>query len=496
MNQSGPVATTNDLTLLAQLGTGGMADVFLAMRRGFGGFAKLVVVKRLRPSADHDVAAMFVDEARLAGRLNHPNVVQTFHCENGELEMEYLDGQTLHRILRRAKKAGRALDAGFAMLVIRDILAGLHYAHELEDFDGSPLHIVHRDVSPQNVFVTYDGEVKLIDFGIAKTADQSQVTQVGIVKGKTRFMAPEQARGWFIDRRVDIFATGILMWELLTGERYWGKGSETDVLRRLTSGDLPPAPASVNPEIDPELSRICARALAFEASDRYADAAAFLADLEPAMPSQGNAAQRGGELVAELFAEDQRTLRAVIEKALARGQVGKVHASDLTTLSTSGTHSRADFTEEPVILRTQPPAPVLPVRTPQRGLLGLAAIAVACASMMIGFRLTSGPGRSSTEASHASHASSTVPSSKIAPSSTTMTIPTATATLEAATDAGGASRTSNVPSSTAVTLPAARPASRPAAVASAIPVTPADAGGAAEMAEPTPTTAESQLRSP
>ena len=280
-----------------------MADVFLAMRRGFGGFAKLVVVKRLRHSVDHDMISMFADEAKLAARLNHPNVVQTFHADEDQLEMEFLDGQAFNRVIKRAKKLGRTIDLDLALVVIKDVLAALSYAHDLKDFDGKALNVVHRDVSPQNVFLTYDGKVKLIDFGIAKSADQDELTKIGVVKGKVTFMAPEQAAGSFVDRRVDIFATGILLWELLTGQRYWGKASEAEIVRRLRTGDLPPSPRSVNPDISPELASICSRALSFDREERFATAGDFLSALEAAAPTQATVRPRLGELVASLFGE-------------------------------------------------------------------------------------------------------------------------------------------------------------------------------------------------
>ena len=207
-----------------------MADVFLAVQSGptGSGFQKLMVVKRLRQNlADEpEFVAMLVDEARIAARLNHPNVVQT--NEVGELNgqyfiaMEYLDGQPLHRIQHRnAQRQKDGATAPFSKdlqyVVLLDVLAGLHHAHELLDYDGTPLQIVHRDMTPHNIFVTYEGQVKVVDFGIARAVGRSAETRQGIIKGKVRYMAPEQAIGHNVDRRADVFAIGIILWEVASG---------------------------------------------------------------------------------------------------------------------------------------------------------------------------------------------------------------------------------------------------------------------------------------
>src|SRR4051794_26091703 len=186
--------------LIAELGHGGMADVFLAVARGPIGFNKLLVVKRLKANLvdEPEYVAMLGDEARLAARLNHPNVVQTNEVgQEGDqyfIAMEYLDGQPLHRVLTRSEKKER-MPLAMHLRIVCDVLSGLHYAHELADFDGSPLNVVHRDVTPQNIFVTYDGQVKLVDFGIAKASGRDGETKTGIVKGKVTYMGPEHAMG-------------------------------------------------------------------------------------------------------------------------------------------------------------------------------------------------------------------------------------------------------------------------------------------------------------
>ena len=238
--------------LIAQLGEGGMAQVYLAALAGprGSGFSKLTVIKRLRASyeEDQEFITMLVDEARIAARLNHPNLVQTHEIGDVDgryfIAMEYLDGQPYHRIQTRvrarAKKAGGVDDGIFTKemgyVILLDTLAGLHHAHELADYDGTPLGVVHRDVNPQNLFVTYDGQVKIVDFGIAKAVGRGVETRHGVIKGKLTYMAPEQSVGQHVDRRADLFSVGLLLWEVATGRRRWEDESEGSILRALLAG--------------------------------------------------------------------------------------------------------------------------------------------------------------------------------------------------------------------------------------------------------------------
>jgi len=276
-----------------------MADVFLAALSGPAGmgFSKLVVVKRLRPNLaeDPEFISMLIDEARVAARLNHPNVVQTTEVgsvdEHYFVAMEFLEGQALHRILHRAAKAGRTLPRHLHYRVLVDSLSGLHHAHELVDYDGTPLHVVHRDVTPQNVFVTYQGQVKIVDFGIAKAEGRISQTRSGIVKGKVAYMAPEQAGCLDIDRRADVFSVGVMLWEASTGTRMWKGIQEAEIMQRLCVGKIPSSPRALNPDLPDELDRICRRALAYKPDERYATAAAISSETN--VPSTRRAVRAG-----------------------------------------------------------------------------------------------------------------------------------------------------------------------------------------------------------
>ncbi|MFO0755825.1 MAG: serine/threonine-protein kinase [Byssovorax sp.] len=315
--------------LIAELGHGGMAEVFLAVSSGPAGFNKLLVIKKIRPqfAEDPEFLGMFLDEARLAARLSHPNVVQTNEVGDSDgryfMAMEFLDGQPLNRVIHRLAKAG-GLPLNMHLRILADVLAGLHHAHELNDFDGTPLGVVHRDVTPQNVFVTYDGIVKVVDFGIAKAQNSASETKAGVVKGKVAYMAPEQARGDRVDRRADIFSVGVLLWEAVTGTRMWKGIPELTIIQRLMAGEIQP-PSKVKPDIPLELEAIVTRALAPNRDDRYATAADLQADIEGYLEAQGDRSTRRemGKLIASNFEAERARIKNVIE---AEGRARKADA--------------------------------------------------------------------------------------------------------------------------------------------------------------------------
>jgi serine/threonine protein kinase len=291
-----------------------MAEVYLARQEGQ---PRLVAVKRILPNiaADDEFIAMFIDEAKIAGQLNHPNVAQIFDLgkigNTYFIAMEYVSGHDLRALWDRTRDAGErgenVLPVALACYVVRRICDGLDYAHRRRDAKGRPLGIIHRDVSPQNILVSYDGDLKIIDFGIAKAANRMVRTQTGILKGKFAYMAPEQARGEPIDHRADIFAIGVILYELLTGERAFKADSDFVLLEKVRRVELP-APRSLRPELPKELERIVFKALAKEAADRYAWASALGADLESFMSAQGydSSKEELGGFLRRTFEEELR----------------------------------------------------------------------------------------------------------------------------------------------------------------------------------------------
>ena len=301
-----------------------MANVYLAVTQGSSGldFSKLVVLKKLREhlAQDPDFVTMFMDEARLAARLNHPNVVQTYEVDRTEdelyLAMEYLDGQPLHRVLHRARQD---FSLPMHLLVLSDVLSGIHHAHELLDYDGSPLNVVHRDVTPHNIFVTYDGQVKVVDFGIAKAEGRGSETKHGIIKGKVAYMSPEQARGEVVDRRADVFAVGVMLYEACIAERMWKGLTDAEIVRSIYRGRHPVSPKAKNPAIHDGLDAIVRKALAGDPAERYATAAALQADLETFIDEnlQRPSQRQLGKFVSELFSDRRALSKKLIEEQLA-----------------------------------------------------------------------------------------------------------------------------------------------------------------------------------
>jgi serine/threonine-protein kinase len=312
---------TSKFKLLAELGRGGMATVYLAVVRGPAGFNKLVVVKCLRPSlaAEPEFLEMFLAEARLAARINHPNVVQTnevgFDGQFYFIVMEYIEGPTLESMVR---KGGENLPAKIHLFVLMQALQGLHHAHELKDFDGKPLNVVHRDLSPHNIMVSYDGQVKLLDFGIAKAADSGGNTRTGIMKGKCAYMSAEQFGGKQVDRRADIFAAGVCLWQAVTHARLWKGLSDAEIFSRISRGEIP-SPKSIKPDLPDALVKIIMRSLALRPEDRYATVADFVGELDDFIQTHPDyrASQRDlTKYVTELFAKERETMQAKIDDQL------------------------------------------------------------------------------------------------------------------------------------------------------------------------------------
>jgi eukaryotic-like serine/threonine-protein kinase len=307
---------------IAELGHGGMATVYLAASQGPRGFSKLVVIKELKGdlATDSEFSTMFVDEARLAARLNHSNIVQTYEVEELDgsffIVMEYLEGQPLSQARARLARLGATL-RDHQVRVLSDVLEALHHAHELTDYDGTALNVVHRDVSPHNIIVTYTGEAKLVDFGIAKAADSSSQTRTGVIKGKLAYMAPEQAFGRPVDRRADLFSVGVILWEAITGRRMWKGSAEGAIAHRLSTGDIPKITDFV-PEAPVHLRAIAERALAPRIEHRYTNALAMKNDLDAYLGTLGQrpSARDFGALIAQAFGDDRARLVSLIERQM------------------------------------------------------------------------------------------------------------------------------------------------------------------------------------
>lgn len=276
------MSTLGRYRLLTELARGGMGIVWLAETRGPGGFAKTCVVKELLPALATDARhrAMFLDEARLAARLRHKNIVQTNDLgADGDrlfMSLELLEGATLRRLLTLL--GPKRLAPGLAVRVVAEVLSGLAYAHALEDEDGRSLGVVHRDLSPSNVFLTLDGEVKLLDFGVARSRAHRDRTREGFVKGTAAYMSPDHVAARPIDRRADVFAAGVLLRELLTGEPLWGASPDASILRRLVAADVP----AFDPRegVPDALRAICTRAMSPEREARFGSASEMRAALD------------------------------------------------------------------------------------------------------------------------------------------------------------------------------------------------------------------------
>jgi serine/threonine protein kinase len=268
--------------LLERINVGGMAEIFLARSRGVQGFKRILAIKKILPTMaeDEEFIAMFIDEARIAAELSHAGIVQIFELgkfeEDYYIAMEFIHGKDLRYIQERLAREHRPLDMHLAASVAFKICEALDYAHSKRDPMGRPLGIIHRDISPQNVILSYDGEVKICDFGIAKAANRSQKTQAGVLKGKFGYMSPEQVRGLPLDGRSDIFTVGTLLYELITLERLFLGDSDFSTLEKVRNADVVP-PSNYNRDIPEELEEIVLRSLTKEVEDRF-QSAADLAD--------------------------------------------------------------------------------------------------------------------------------------------------------------------------------------------------------------------------
>jgi len=316
--------------LLAHLATGGMADIFLAKIHGESGFEKLVVVKRLldKLALDPEYVEMFLDEARINARLSHTNVVQVLELGKVDgmyfMAMEYVSGLSVAQIGKLTTQRLGAVPQEVAAGVVAQACAGLHYAHEKKLPDGTPLGVIHRDISPQNLILTVEGVVKVVDFGIAKAEGRATQTRAGIIKGKFAYMAPEQCVGDPIDRRADVFALGIVLFELCTSRRLFKRENTYRTYEAITNCDVPD-PRGINPSIALEVAQVIKRALTKLPSDRYQTAEEMQEALERAMQrsqlrgsSTALAAFLERVFPEEIARQQQMVARAQAGEAIAR----------------------------------------------------------------------------------------------------------------------------------------------------------------------------------
>ncbi len=279
--------------LLTELGRGGMAELHLARLSGIGGFSKLVAIKLMLPhlSANPEFVELFLNEGRIAARISHPNVCQVFEIGEADgqlfLVMEYLEGVTWDELLRQMP-ADPAITVRATAAVLAQIADGLHHAHELRDASGKRTPVIHRDVSPQNLFITTDGTCKVLDFGVAKVADSSAQTRTGVLKGKLPYMSPEQTKGEQLDARSDVFSTGIVLWESLAKRPLFAREAEFQVWLAVTSEPIVP-PSTYEPAYGRDLDAVVMRALARDRMARFPSMRVFAEDLRDAATAYGGA---------------------------------------------------------------------------------------------------------------------------------------------------------------------------------------------------------------
>lgn len=313
--------------LLERISVGGMAEVFKAKAFGVEGFEKILAIKRILPSmaADDDFIEMFIDEAKICSQLNHANICQIFELgrvgPSHFIAMEYVWGKDALQLQNRFRKLSQAMQPEMAAFIAAKLCEGLDYAHKKRDALGHPLGIIHRDVSPQNILISYDGEIKIIDFGIAKAASRSSSTQVGVLKGKFGYMSPEQVRGLPLDQRSDVFSIGTILYELLTSERLFTGESDFEILEKVRNVEVPPA-SSINHQVPPELDQILARALTRDVEDRFFWAADMREALQSFLSTRESAfsAKQLSAWMREQFATEMKREQQVLEQ---QRQIGR-----------------------------------------------------------------------------------------------------------------------------------------------------------------------------
>jgi serine/threonine protein kinase len=303
--------------LLDRIAVGGMAEIFLARQVGLEGFEKTVVLKRIRPHLGDkkSFVRMFLNEAKLAAQLNHPNIIQIHDLgkvgESYFIAMEYLFGRDMRRVMPKAEQQGIAFPIVYACKIASQVLEGLFYAHQKADVQGKPLGIVHRDVTPENIFVSFDGGVKVLDFGIAKAANQVEMTRAGEIKGKLSYMSPEQCMGKPLDSRSDIFSLGVVLYEWVTGFKLFTGESDVAVLKSITDGKIY-KPSYFKSDVPEQIELILMRALEKDPAQRYQSAWEMQYDLDKFLANNEftPSNQHLATFMKQLFADEMEAEKA------------------------------------------------------------------------------------------------------------------------------------------------------------------------------------------
>ncbi len=356
--------------LLEKVATGGMAELFRAKKIGIEGFEQILAVKRILPhlSSDEEFVNMFIAEAKLVAQLTHKNIAQIYDFgridQNYFIAMEYIRGKDLKAILKKVSLERRKLPAAIAVFIAKEVAAALSYAHIQKDSAGNDLNIIHRDISPQNILVSYEGEVKIVDFGIAKASAHSKTT-TGMLKGKLSYMSPEQAWGRSVDHRSDIFSLGVVLYEMLTGRKLFQGDSEVGTLEMIRKARIEPLPSAVNMDMPSGLEAKVLKALAREASERYQNASDMELDLWGASVNvlDGNPVLALKQYMNDLFRSEmesermtERIISLKLEKELTAGK--EEPTGENKSYMTYGTYSESYKPEKP----KKKEKPVKPVR--------------------------------------------------------------------------------------------------------------------------------------
>jgi len=360
--------------LMDRIAAGGMAELFLAKQTGVKGFEKVVAIKRILPALtqDQEFVGMFINEAKLAALLSHQHIVQIFDLGTTEgfyyIAMEYVMGKDLRTLAQRSQSRSLPLTPGHALLVASRICAGLDYAHRKKDLHGRDLHLVHRDVSPQNILISYEGEIKLVDFGIAKATTQATETRTGTLKGKLSYMSPEQATGKPLDRRSDIFSLGIVLHELVTGQRLFTGNNEFAIIEQVRQAQIAP-PSESNRDLPPEIDGLVMKALAKNPADRFQHASDMELAIDHLIAAKGYAfsSLSLANYMHALFEQDMGDDTVRVQRIAAMTAGMSIEETDdpstLVRPSPEGTPGRRSTTGHyaPLTLKTLPQPARLPV---------------------------------------------------------------------------------------------------------------------------------------